>query len=246
MFRHRGKRRTYIHNLNLAAMLSFIAGMVNVSGVLAVKVLTTNVTGHFAYFSEELTKEQYFPAFEYLLFIFSFLSGAFLSNFLIELAYRIRPRISHTTPLILEILILGYVGFWGTEAVCFTYATTIACLLLFAMGMQNAMVTKVSDSVVRTTHLTGLFTDLGIELSQLFFYRQQDERKKLSKNVYLRLMIILCFFLGCVLGGYLFTLLSMKTLCLASVILLNALFYDTIRYRYYLIRRKKNHDPFTQ
>jgi uncharacterized membrane protein YoaK (UPF0700 family) len=69
MFRHKGKRRTYSHNLRLASMLSFIAGMVNISGVLSVKILTTNVTGHFAYFSEELTKKHYFPAFEYLLFM---------------------------------------------------------------------------------------------------------------------------------------------------------------------------------
>jgi uncharacterized membrane protein YoaK (UPF0700 family) len=47
--------------------------------------------------------------------------------------------------------------------------------MLFAMGMQNAMVTKISQSIVRTTHLTGLFTDLGIELSQLFFYKKIDE-----------------------------------------------------------------------
>jgi uncharacterized membrane protein YoaK (UPF0700 family) len=241
MFRHKGKRRTYIHNLRLAAMLSLIAGMVNISGVLSVKTLTTNVTGHFAYFSEELTKGHYLPAFEYLLFIFSFLSGAFSSNFLIELAYRIKPRISHTSPLLLEILILAGVGFWGTTAAWSAHVTAIACLLLFAMGMQNSLVTKVSDSVVRTTHLTGLFTDLGIELSQLFFYRQPGERKKLSKNIYLRLLIILCFFLGCIIGGYLFKLIALKTLCAAAVILLNALFYDTIRYRYYLIRRRKIH-----
>ena len=48
------------------------------------------------------------------------------------------------------------------------------------MGLQNALVTKVSQSVVRTTHLTGLFTDLGIELSQLFFYRKMSEFKPVS------------------------------------------------------------------
>jgi hypothetical protein len=31
---------------------------------------------------------------------------------------------------------------------------------------------------VRTTHLTGLFTDLGIELSQLFFYKKADDKRK--------------------------------------------------------------------
>ncbi len=45
MFRHKGKSRTFLHNLRLATMLSFVAGMVNITGVLALQTLTTNVTG---------------------------------------------------------------------------------------------------------------------------------------------------------------------------------------------------------
>jgi uncharacterized membrane protein YoaK (UPF0700 family) len=51
MFRHRGKIRTLTHNLNLASLLSFVAGIVNVRGLFAVQRLTTNVTGHFAFFA---------------------------------------------------------------------------------------------------------------------------------------------------------------------------------------------------
>lgn len=50
MFRHRGKNRTYFHNLKLASLLSFVAGTVNIVGVLSIKILTTNITGHFAFF----------------------------------------------------------------------------------------------------------------------------------------------------------------------------------------------------
>ena len=85
MFRHKGKTRTYQHNLRLAALLSFIAGLVNVCGVLSVKVLTTNVTGHFAFFSEEIANKQYTQALIFLLYIFSFLVGSFISNVLIEM-----------------------------------------------------------------------------------------------------------------------------------------------------------------
>ena len=81
MFKHKGKSRTYIHNLRLASILSFVAGIVNITGVLSVKTLTTNVTGHFAYFSEELSNKNYQGAVIYLLFIFSFLAGVFVSNF---------------------------------------------------------------------------------------------------------------------------------------------------------------------
>jgi uncharacterized membrane protein YoaK (UPF0700 family) len=52
MFRHRGKNRTFAHDLRLAILLSFVAGLVNITGVLALKTLTTNVTGHYAFFAE--------------------------------------------------------------------------------------------------------------------------------------------------------------------------------------------------
>lgn len=239
MFRHKGKRRTYIHNLRLASILSFIAGMVNISGVLSIQTLTTNITGHFAYFAEELINENYINAFAFLTFILFFLLGAFTSNLLIEIVSRLNPRVSHTFPMIIEVFILSYVGifgYWFNES--YFNGQFIACALLFAMGIQNSLVTQVSQSTVRTTHLTGLFTDLGIELSQLFFYRKPVEFQKLSRSIYLRLIIIVFFFTGCVLGGFLFKIYELKTLLFASSFLIIALFYDNIRYRFFFYKRK--------
>jgi len=58
--------------------------------------------------------------------------------------------------------------------------TVLAGILLFSMGVQNSLVTQISNSTVRTTHLTGLFTDLGIELSQLFFYKRKVAAAKIN------------------------------------------------------------------
>lgn len=232
MFRHKGKSRTYIHNLRLASLLSFIAGIVNITGVLSVKVLTTNVTGHFAYFAEEMLTRSYLTAMIFLAYIFCFLAGAFVSNLLIEIGIRIKPAVAHTVPMIIEILILTCIAMIELQG------QIIACALLFAMGLQNSLVTKVSQSVVRTTHLTGLFTDLGIELSQLFFYRQEAELRRLSKSIYLKLAIITFFFIGCVLGGFIFKPLGLKTLFLAAGFLIIALYYDNIRYHFYHLKRK--------
>lgn len=239
MFKHKGKSRTYIHNLRLASILSFVAGIVNITGVLSVKTLTTNVTGHFAFFAEELSIENYHQAFVYLIFILSFLVGAFVCNFLIEIFSRIKTSISYAVPMIIEIIILIVVGVFGSNAVLSdTNGQVIACTLLFAMGLQNSLVTKASQSVVRTTHLTGLFTDLGIELSQLFFYRKTFEAQQLSKSIFLKLAIIGCFFLGCIGGGFVFRAFELKTLLLAAAFLIIALFYDNILFQFYYLKRK--------
>src|SRR3954471_9887027 len=106
MFRHRGKNRALIHNLKLASLLSFVAGIVNVSGLFAVQRLTTNVTGHFAFFADQMVQKNFGQAIVYLVFILSFLLGAFSSNLLIELISKIDERFINTIPVGIEISIL--------------------------------------------------------------------------------------------------------------------------------------------
>lgn len=238
MFRHKGKTRTFKHNLRLAALLSFIAGLVNITGVLFLKTLTTNVTGHFAFFAEELMQKNYFVAFTFLLFIFSFLLGAFIASLITEFYVERGVISAHKYPMILEILILFIIGVGGNHFFVLGLHTIVACFLLFAMGIQNSLVTQISNSTVRTTHLTGLFTDLGIELSQLFFYKKEEQKERLKKSIKLRLAIISYFFIGCVVGGFLYFLLSVQTLIIGSVLLLLALLYDVLLFRYYKLKRK--------
>lgn len=237
MFRHRGKSRTLVHNLKLASLLSFVAGLVNVSGLLAVSRLTTNVTGHFGFFAEEMSKENFATALVYLLFIFFFFFGAFCSNTIVELMSRYNVRFMNTIPVAVEIFVLICIGFLEPEVII-SNANVIACLLLFAMGMQNALVTSLSNSVVRTTHLTGLFTDLGIELSQLFFYKRTLQQKKLVSSIKLRLTIIFFFFTGGVAGGWGYRLLGIEILLPAAVILFIALVYDSVKLKLVTIKRK--------
>jgi uncharacterized membrane protein YoaK (UPF0700 family) len=107
------------------------------------------------------------------------------------------------------------------------------------MGLQNSLVTTISNSTVRTTHLTGLFTDLGIELSQLFFYDQKEQRSKLYSYIKLRLTIIASFFLGGILGGVLYSYLNLYVLTIAGTMLLAAIVYDSIKLKLIIVKRKR-------
>lgn len=242
MFRHQGKNRTFIHNLRLATLLSLVAGIVNITGVLALRTLTTNVTGHFAYFADAFLSKNYAVAFTFLAFIFFFFIGSFTSNFLAELVAIRRPNLMHVIPISLEIIVLVCVGYFGSKCdLSVMDGKLMAFAMLFAMGLQNSLVTKVSNSTVRTTHLTGLFTDLGIELSQLFFYKKLEEKKRLKSNIYLRLSIIIFFFIGCFLGDLSFLFIGLKTLYVGAFFLLIALMYDTIRLQFHAIKRRTFH-----
>lgn len=237
MFRHRGKSRTFLHNLKLASLLSFVAGIVNVSGLFAVQRLTTNVTGHFAYFADELSRKNSHTAWPYLFYILSFFLGAFCSNLMVEYMSKHYVRFMNTIPVAIEIGILTGVALLHPSTIV-ADADTVACLLLFAMGLQNALVTSLSNAVVRTTHLTGLFTDLGIELSQLFFFRKPAQHKKLMSSIKLRITIICFFFLGGISGGFGYLLCGIRILLVAVAVLSAALVYDTVKLKLVTIKRR--------
>ena len=105
--------------------------------------------------------------------------------------------------------------------------------------------TKISNAVVRTTHLTGLVTDLGIEISQLIYKISEVDNATLVSNIKLRIYIIIFFFAGGLIGGFTFAKLSwgLNTLLLAVMVLLIGLFYDgfknIIRQRKYATLLKK-------
>lgn len=237
MFIHHGRKRTAKHNLQIASLLSFVAGLVNVAGFLAVATLTTNVTGHFAFFVDEVLKLNFWQGFIYFLYIFSFFFGSFFSSFLVEFISRRNANYVYIVPTSIESLILFLIAFLEKRFIA-ENSDFIACSLLFAMGLQNSLVTRISNATVRTTHLTGLFTDLGIELSQLLFYREKDTRNNLISSVKLRLTIIGFFFIGGVIGGVFYSSLGLRILFLGTIILVMGIVYDNLNLKIRLLRRR--------
>ena len=236
MLRHLGTKRTYGHNVKLASLLGTTAGFVNASGFLAFAVLTTNVTGHAALFAERIALHDWQTARVVSLWMFLFLLGAFVSNLIILWAGR-NQRFSYVIPILLEISILAGIALLGYKYDSSLIAKEIfAGSLLFAMGLQNALVTVISGSVVRTTHLTGTFTDLGIELAQLLHRKPQD-KPALRQRIKLRLAIILFFMCGALSGAYVFKYIGFPAFLLPAGLLFFTLLYDVYRIkigRYYV------------
>ncbi|MEY3236918.1 MAG: hypothetical protein RI883_1019 [Bacteroidota bacterium] len=241
MFRHKGKTRTLKHNLRIASLLSFVAGIVNVAGFLAVQRLTTNVTGHFAFFVDEIFKLNFWQGFIYFLYIFFFFLGSFVSNLLVEIISKTSDRLIYIIPTIIESIILFLLAVFGQFLIS-QNPNLLACSLLFAMGLQNSLVTTISNATVRTTHLTGLFTDLGIELSQLFFYKQKDQKDKLNSSIKLRLTIIAFFFIGGLLGGIFYSTIKLYVLVIAAAVLIIGIIYDDLKLKIMRQNRNQNDD----
>lgn len=120
---------------------------------------------------------------------------SFVSNLLVEIISKTSDRLIYIIPIIMESNILSLIASFGLLLIS-KNPDILACSLLFSMWLQNSLVTTISNATVRTTHLTGLFKDLGIEISQLSFYKQEDQKDKLHSSIKLRVKIIAIFIIG--------------------------------------------------
>ncbi|MGV3705144.1 MAG: DUF1275 family protein [Arcticibacter sp.] len=80
---------------------------------------------------------------------------------------------------------------------------------------------------------------MSTELSQLFFYKQKDQKDKLYSSIKLRLTIITFFFLGGLLGGILFPILKVYMLAIATSVLIAGMIYDDLKLKLMIQNRSK-------
>ena len=222
-------QRTIRH---LGVTLAFIAGAANAGGFLAVKVYTSHMTGIVSSLADNRALGEFTLALGALGAALSFLFGAMVSAIMINFGRRRALRSLFALPLLLEAGLFLLFGFMGATLAdvpgLFVPATVM--LLCFTMGLQNAVITKISGSVVRTTHLTGVVTDLGIELGKLVYWNRTDagpEQRVLADRDRLTMlaMLIASFLVGGVLGaigfqqfGYLATVPLAGILVLLSAV----------------------------
>jgi uncharacterized membrane protein YoaK (UPF0700 family) len=234
MLRHIGARRSFLHNVRLAVLLCLNAGFINAAGFLAFAVLTTNVTGHAALLAVYAATNKGRAARMVGLWLLLFLAGAFTSAIYIRKTGAERPS-AYSVPILAIIVVLLFVLCYGRGYDHSLVETEyFAGSLLFAMGMQNALVSMISGSVVRTTHLTGMFTDLGIDLSEAVLKRRGVDAN-LRRRIYLRLCIIGFFLCGGIGGGFLFTAYGYRSFWVPVMLLSIALVYDYARV--YVLRK---------
>lgn len=154
--------------------LSFASGGVNAGAYFACERTVTHVTGIVSRIGMAPTLLR---SAEFMLVLGAFVVGAAASVLLIDGRFHQKLRPLYTTPLRLTSLVLTFVAVVGWrgafsvfgETVDLTADFVLLALLAFAIGLQNAAVSTMTPLMVRTTHMTGHATDLGMGLALLGF-----------------------------------------------------------------------------
>ncbi|MDP1918534.1 MAG: YoaK family protein [Myxococcales bacterium] len=202
-------------------LLTAAAGCVNAVALGSAYHAVTHMTGTVFAVSLEFSQGHTDVALRAAAVVASFFMGAVLSGAIVQQSSLHAGR-RYGVALMLEGLILGGAWFGLTrQSVAGEVLAAIAC------GLQNALATSYSGAVVRTTHMTGVVTDLGIAVGH-WLARQPIE--------WLRIRILLVLLLGFTSGGSLgalaFPVLGASTLLIpAGALFVAGLAYTIQRQR---------------
>jgi uncharacterized membrane protein YoaK (UPF0700 family) len=176
----------------LAISLSWVAGYTNVITFIVCAVVTSHATGNVTHFGKALVDritgshlgDPHAVTREVVFFgglVLAFFLGAVVSAFTTEGARRAGFRSKYILPIAIQALLLCALklglDYYRAAASPFLYYA-ITMIASFSMGLQNATITKVSGAVVRTTHLTGVVTDMGLEGVQYLLWAWDKTRAR--------------------------------------------------------------------
>jgi uncharacterized membrane protein YoaK (UPF0700 family) len=133
--------------------------------------------------------------------LISFFFGAFVSGFVVQQSTLQLGRRYGLALALESVLLFLAVYFLRENHRVGDYLAAMAC------GLQNGMATSYSGAVIRTTHVTGIVTDLGIALGH--FVRNQPVE---WRRIRLYGILLLGFGCGSFLGGFGFSRLGSDTL----------------------------------
>jgi uncharacterized membrane protein YoaK (UPF0700 family) len=195
-------RRLPMNDWLLATVLAGVAGAVNAGGFFVVGQYTSHMTGYLSQVADNLVTGNTVIVVKSALAIFAFIVGAGVSAILVNWARLHRLHKQYALPIAAQgctLFLFSLAQFGGN------HIPTLALLMVlcFLMGMQNATITKLSKARIRTTHATGMITDIGIELGKAVFGRfsRQAGVKADRRKLTILLRLVLSFLLGGIIGA---------------------------------------------
>ena len=162
-----GEARDSSADARLAWSLACIAGALNTASFYAADLYASNMTGNVSALADHLAVGDLGVAATYLALVLTFISGATVSAILINAGRRRHIAGIYAFSILAEAVLLTGLACADLWLIGPARGTLLAYGLSFLMGLQNAVVTRISNARIRTTHVTGMVTDIGIELGNL-------------------------------------------------------------------------------
>jgi uncharacterized membrane protein YoaK (UPF0700 family) len=150
-------------------LLALVAGTLNSVGFVAVSVYTSHMTGITASLADHLVLGGAGVVGTAGCALASFVLGSMACAWVFNWGRRRLLRGRYALVLVVEAVLVLCFGLLADSSTWSHDELLFVGVLCFTMGLQNALITKISGAQIRTTHVTGMITDIGIELGKLTY-----------------------------------------------------------------------------
>ena len=213
-----GDDRTSNIDLVLAGLLSSIAGALNAVGFLIAGTFTANMTGNISAFADNLANGAVVLSLSFMGLVAAFVCGASIAALVIQAGEKRKFRSIYALAITAEAVILLLLGMVLVLSFAGPQETLIVIILSLVMGLQNAVTTMISRARVRTTHVSGMATDIGIELAAIV--GDAKSRQEAMPKLKLHSLTLASFAVGGVCGALLFQFVGSWLFVIAASALL--------------------------
>lgn len=224
MLVQQGEERGNDVDQRLACTLAAVAGGLNTAAFEAVGFFSANMTGNVSLLSDHIAVGHFLTGGFFLAIIIAFIGGSVVSTVLVNFGRRRKIHGIYAYSILAEAILLAVLGIADLGLEPSYRGQALILGLSFLMGLQNAVVTRISGARVRTTHVSGMATDIGIELGMLIDILLGREPAENAAPYWAKLrlhgMSILSFLIGGVIGVLVYQAIGGMLLIGTAVLLL--------------------------
>jgi uncharacterized membrane protein YoaK (UPF0700 family) len=220
-------RKAFSIKMLYAFVYPFSSGIVIYAGLMTFSVVVTNITGLLPQIARDLYEGQLNTAGSIFLWLFAFFFGGFFAGWCVEREKVRKWRYLHLLPLLVVMTLFILVGM--SNAITGLHPITFPSMVLFSIGIQNAMVSLTTSSLIKASQMTGVVNELGVDIAEIF-HSEGEKRRLIQREALLRLIVMCSFLLGAMFSVAMFPALQTKIFFVPAGIIAGVIVHDIFRF----------------
>lgn len=223
------RRRSFRIKMLYAFIYPFSSGIVIYAGLMTFSVVVTNVTGLLPQIAQDLYQGKLNTAGAIFLWLFAFFLGGFFAGWCVEREKLLKWRYLHLLPLTVVAAIFLYVGMSADDSAAL-HPIAFPGMILFSIGIQNAMVSLTTSSLIKASQMTGVVNELGVDIAEIF-HSEGEKRRLIQREALLRVTVMVSFLLGAMFSVAFFPTWQTEVFFFPAGIIIAVMLHDILRFR---------------
>jgi len=222
------RRGSFRIKMVYAFVYPFSSGIVIYAGLMTFSMVVTNVTGLLPQIARDLYEGKMQTAGSIFLWLFVFFLGGFFAGWCVEREKLMKWRYLHLLPPAVVAVLFMIVGSSSKDSGTL-HPAVFPGMILFSIGIQNAMVSLTTSSLIKASQMTGVVNELGVDIAEIF-HSEGEKRRIIQREALLRLIVMSSFLLGAVFSVGIFPMLQQQIFYVPAGIIALLMLHDVIRF----------------